>query len=277
MEFRNFGFLIDQSYGPKVFQLLDMGVETQNSSSYHYDNLKRAHYEGYIFQYTLKGSGVYTYNGTSYNMEPGMAFFTKVPDESAYFYNGHGATAWEFFYIHIDGIGVDDFYRQYHFHSEPVCHIKEDSPLIRRYVSIHQQLCHGHEMAKYEGSHFVSDFLHDLLAAIDRQKEATSDYVTKSIDLMEALYFEQRGLATIVETLGISHSHFTRLFKEEMGITPIAYMTNIRMKKAVDLLLNSHDSIEHIAQSCGYACGNYFSKAFKEAIGMSPSAYRKSH
>lgn len=60
-------------------------------------------------------------------------------------------------------------------------------------------------------------------------------------------------LGTICEFVGYSASSLCPLFKETVGVTINAYITETRMEQARELLLNTEDSLEQIAAACGYA------------------------
>ncbi|NMM51797.1 helix-turn-helix transcriptional regulator [Paenibacillus aquistagni] len=73
---------------------------------------------------------------------------------------------------------------------------------------------------------------------------------------------------------GLEKSQFYRLFKQEMGITPKAYLLDARMKKACVLLMESRQNITHIALELGYDSIHYFTNQFRAKYGISPSEYR---
>lgn len=68
---------------------------------------------------------------------------------------------------------------------------------------------------------------------------------------------------------------FIRSFKRYMGITPMQYITSIRLNKAKELLKNTNYSIQEISELVGYENPLYFSRIFRKQIGCTPSAYRK--
>lgn len=82
-------------------------------------------------------------------------------------------------------------------------------------------------------------------------------------------------LGTICEFVGYSASSLCPLFKETVGMTINAYITETRMEQARELLLNTDDSLEQIAAACGYASAKYFGRSFKLHAKMSPGEFRQ--
>jgi AraC-like DNA-binding protein len=74
---------------------------------------------------------------------------------------------------------------------------------------------------------------------------------------------------------GMSRSAFAARFKELLGQTPLEYVTEWRMQKAMQLLEQRDKKLTDIARSVGYETDAAFSKAFKRLIGVSPGAYLK--
>ncbi len=78
----------------------------------------------------------------------------------------------------------------------------------------------------------------------------------------------------ICSALNVSPTYFSTLFKKELGTTFVAYVTNVRMERAVELLKTTEDKTYVIAAKVGYTEPNYFSYVFKKQYGISPSRYR---
>ena len=74
---------------------------------------------------------------------------------------------------------------------------------------------------------------------------------------------------------GYSKSHFSRTFKERMGINFSKYLIRVRIENAENLIRGSDKSIFDISLEVGFNDYSYFSKAFKDAYGLSPKDYRK--
>ncbi len=88
-------------------------------------------------------------------------------------------------------------------------------------------------------------------------------------------YDTDLNLDTISQILHISPSYFSRMFKKESGTTFIQFLTEVRMEKAMEYILESDLKNFEIAEKIGYAEANYFSYSFKKYYGQSPTAMRK--
>jgi AraC-like DNA-binding protein len=81
-------------------------------------------------------------------------------------------------------------------------------------------------------------------------------------------------LGNAAREAGMSHAHFSRMFKKVMGVSYQDYLNNCRITKAKDLLRMSPQSVSEIAASLGFADATGFGRIFKKLTGQTPSAYR---
>jgi YesN/AraC family two-component response regulator len=73
---------------------------------------------------------------------------------------------------------------------------------------------------------------------------------------------------------GLSERQLFRQFREIHGKTPRRYLTEVRMRRAADLLRTTRLGIEQIAQAVGYQNIAAFDRTFKRALGVTPSEWR---
>jgi AraC-like DNA-binding protein len=71
----------------------------------------------------------------------------------------------------------------------------------------------------------------------------------------------------------MSRSAFAQKFKNLVGETPLAYLTNWRMQKATAFLRDGSRKLFGVAKSVGYDSDAAFSKAFKRVLGVAPKKY----
>ncbi len=86
---------------------------------------------------------------------------------------------------------------------------------------------------------------------------------------------EPININDIAYAANLSVSHFSRLFKSEVGETAINTFTKMRCKKAATLLKETNLPVGEISSFVGYSDNNYFVKVFKKIYGVTPSDYRK--
>ncbi len=81
-----------------------------------------------------------------------------------------------------------------------------------------------------------------------------------------------------IKKIGFNTDYFRRCFKEETNMTPLEYLTSLRIGEAKELLIRStFRSVEEVSDRCGFNDCFYFSKVFKKRTGLSPRDYRKKH
>ena len=85
------------------------------------------------------------------------------------------------------------------------------------------------------------------------------------------------GLTTVSYThlFNFSTKYLSSLVKNETGKSFSTYLTDLRLDRAIDLLLHTDLGIKEIAASVGYSDPRYFHRLFKKHVGKTPSQYRK--
>ncbi|MEH7525300.1 helix-turn-helix domain-containing protein [Bacillus sp. JJ1503] len=98
--------------------------------------------------------------------------------------------------------------------------------------------------------------------------------IDSSIQYIQKHFKEPITLNMVADSVYLSPSHFSRLFKEEMGVTSIEYLTEYRIEQSKSLLKMTSLPIEVIANQMGFTSAGYFATTFRKSEGCTPSKYR---
>ena len=108
--------------------------------------------------------------------------------------------------------------------------------------------------------------------APEEQEERTIVGITR---YMQEHLEEEVSLAVLADEFHLNAQYISQLFKNEIGVGFLAYLTNIRMEKAKKLLLSTSLPIAEVAERSGYGDYRVFTKVFKKSEGITPSQYRR--
>lgn len=95
------------------------------------------------------------------------------------------------------------------------------------------------------------------------------------LDYIEANLTQDIKLADLAQLLSMSPFHFSRLFKQSMGIAPHQYVIQQRVERAKRLLQQTDQAIIDIALECGFNSHSHLSKQFRQVTGITPRQFRR--
>lgn len=85
---------------------------------------------------------------------------------------------------------------------------------------------------------------------------------------------ENLSISEVANSIGVSQTYLTRVFKRELRMNFIDYLTNVRIKNAIILMRDPSLKLYEIAEMIGYSTEHYFSNVFKKQVGISPEDYK---
>jgi AraC family transcriptional regulator len=97
----------------------------------------------------------------------------------------------------------------------------------------------------------------------------------RCLELMHARLAEDVSLDELAAEARLSSFHFTRMFKQSLGVPPRVYLTRLRMEKACELLEQTDLPITEIAFEVGYSSNQVLARVFIKHQHMSPTDYRR--
>jgi AraC family transcriptional regulator len=94
-------------------------------------------------------------------------------------------------------------------------------------------------------------------------------------ELLESDLSDEFPLSRLALECGLSVRHFTRAFRQSVGMPPHRYLLKRRIERACDLLRNSSLSLLEVALACGFSDQSHFTRLFRASMEMSPGAWRR--
>jgi AraC-like DNA-binding protein len=95
-----------------------------------------------------------------------------------------------------------------------------------------------------------------------------------AMNYLEAKLPARVDLATLAQLAGLSQSHYSRAFKASTGLAPYQWQLQARVERAKDLLLNTNDGLQGIADVTGFADAVHFGRTFRKVTGATPAVWR---
>jgi len=122
-------------------------------------------------------------------------------------------------------------------------------------------------------------FSQHLSLAIDQivvqQENEEPPLIKKAKQFIEDRQTDDISTRDVAKVVNVSTFYFCKLFKKATGLTFTEYLSQVRISKAKNLLLNPNLRISEIAYDIGYQSLTHFNRTFHRIVGQSPTAYRK--
>ena len=130
--------------------------------------------------------------------------------------------------------------------------------------------------AESTNEHLISLQISKILAWLASAEETAfgSKLFDPVIRHIKEHFDEEIMLDDLMEICGLSKSYFIREFKKQVGSTPHEYLLAYRLRQAKQMLQTSRQSIEEIAEACGFNSTSHFARAFKKENRMTPTDFR---
>ncbi|WP_419887545.1 AraC family transcriptional regulator [Neobacillus niacini] len=276
-DYQTFGFRFQDALPTDVANIFAVGREEKMPGTvYDWHGLKRKDNSTYVFQYTLSGSGILDIEDKSYTLKTGEAFIVEIPSDHRYYFP-KGSERWEFIFITLVGREAADCWRFMKEQSGPVLKIPPDSKLIQLLLKIYQDTYDQKVTDAYCASAKAYEFIMECYRFVKNMDNSMKDIslqVTKALSFIHTHYQEPITLDEIASVSGFSRYYFIKQFQSQLNMTPVQYLTKIRIQKAAELLRSTTFSVTDVAAQVGYANANYFNKVFRKVVGLSAGTFR---
>ena len=122
---------------------------------------------------------------------------------------------------------------------------------------------------------FYNNFRILRTKAQDQQNHRYAFRIAEIARIVRAHYTESFSLSMLAEKVHLSAPYLSKFFDQQFGMTFLAYLTQIRLDHAVNLLGATEKTIDDIALDSGFANAHAFVQAFKKEYDVLPSVYRR--
>lgn len=229
--------------------------------------VKRSGLNSFLMFYIKEGELLFEYEGRSFVAQRKDIVILDCMRPQRY----QALTRTSFYWFHFDGSASRAYFE--HFKENRGIHFQNTRGMEEHFVLIHDLMRSG---CPDEG--IMSVHIHRIMALLFSSVGTggtPSDIVARARVYMDAHYMEKLSAEQIAEASRVSPSHLFRLFRKETGLTPYAYLTNVRMEHAMKMLLNTSYTVEEIADYCAFCSSANFIRAFRQSTGVTPRKYRK--
>lgn len=263
-----------------VFPRLQMiAAERQTDQRYRHEGRFRSAEKHCLFKYSLAGGGIFRDARGEHAIPAGTGFLCEINDPAtAYYYpSDAGGAPWDFVYLCFIGAAATAMTREFVRRYGPLYRLPLSAPTVAGWLAWRKRAGARIALVPAQGGRVVAD----LFAALDEARAGAaasargSELVNRALSALGQGTAWRRNAGQWARELGVSREHFTRVFHEETGWTPYAYLLRERMRAACRLLKETDLPIKAIAAQLDYDTVPHFHRAFQRALHMSPLAFRR--
>lgn len=249
-------------------------------AGYHFRMRESSESDQYILLYCVDGEGWVNAEGKIQKLSRGEVVI--LPKGKAHSYGSNKNNPWTIYWIHFDG-SMAAFFAE-GLEKPFLISAGQDSRIEDRlalFEDIYTTLKNGYSKINLDYSvtvmfHFLGSlkFMSAFRSSLSG-RQSQRDIVEDAIHFMRENIQRQIKLEEIAQYTNYSVSHFSILFREKTGYSPLNYFNQLRIQAACHHLDFTDLKINQIAMMTGFDDQFYFSRLFSKTMGCSPVSYRK--
>jgi AraC family transcriptional regulator, arabinose operon regulatory protein len=251
-------------------------------ASFHFRKRTMEEASQYVLIYCLEGEGWFELNDQRQKVTANQVFI--LPKGQAHSYGCKNTKSWTIYWIHFDGKLASFFAEGF---DKPLQILPEkDSRIedrLKLFEEIFSTLKNGYSRNNLEFSSTTLTYFLGSLKYLSAYRAGNNvDQASPQRDVAdEAIHFMRENirkrlhLKDIAAFVGYSVSHFSALFLQKTGYSPLNYFIHLKIQEACHFLDFSELKMNQISMLIGFEDPFYFSRIFTKTMGESPSDYRK--
>jgi len=241
---------------------------------YHDRERKRGSAE-YIFLYCTKGKGIIELAGQKTELTPNTFFI--IPKNTPHHYQSSVDAPWSIYWVHFIGDHAPILYERYLERQQFGHFIPYDERRITAFNEVFALLSQSFDTANLEVLNirllnFLTSFIYhrEISPGVNDQ-----NMVSNAIAFMKANINNQYTIDELAKHQKLSVSHYSRLFYQKAGSTPVRYFNQLKIQRSCQMLYFTDRNIKEICAELGFDDPYYFSRLFKKLMGISPANYKR--
>lgn len=269
--------LIEDDPVASTIYITDIGYYPK--ALHHYRTRKRA-IDQYVFIYCVAGKGWFDIGGKRHDVKADQYFI--LPADIPHTYAADEKEPWTIYWAHFRG----SLARHY---AHDCLNPQDVTPCMASRINARTNLFEEifntlNSSFAIESIRYAMAAFHHYLASLryirqyrdaDLQSRQNSEMINLVIHFFEENIEKRLTLDRIAAFSGLSASRLSALFKQRTGHSPLKYFNFMKIRKACELLDNTHLKLNQISLKLGVDDPYYFSRLFSRVMGISPKAYRK--
>lgn len=240
---------------------------------------KRTELLSYLFFIVLEGSGELAYQNRTYALKAGDCVF--IDCSQAYYHKTAANDLWKLGWVHFYGPNMRQIYEKYE--KRGGLPVFDAGIKLGNYRQLLQEVYMVAASSDYVRDMKINEKLSGLLSLLmESSWQGEVEEVAKKRKRLEEIrdyldlhYREEITLEKLEKLFFINRYYMARAYKEQYGTTINHYILEKRVTAAKELLRFSDMNIEAVAEACGVADANYFSRMFRKIEGITPGNFRK--
>lgn len=238
--------------------------------------------QNYLFHYIISGKGIFfdTEKQEQCTLSNGQGFL--IPPHHMCSYEADQTDPWHYIWIEFNGLKTEHFLKQAGLTSKQLVYkSSKKSENSHLYQEMNHILMSASKNSASIIGHlylFIDYLISESEQHISRQHDDIKElYIREAINYIQNNYSKNISINDIADHCNLNRSYFSRLFKENLTITPQQFLSQYRLSRSCELLQNNSLSLQEIAEHIGYSNQFNFSAAFKKQYHESPKKWQKRH
>lgn len=229
----------------------------------------------YTIHFVLSGKGYLKFHHKTYNLKKFDVFV--LPPEQLFCYYADEKDPWEYVFFDFNGSKASEYVQSLDPETDsPIRTCSSPNKIYNLFSEFFEKYKNGAPVSYFEISALLFSLLDSLLTLNDNNLSYRENLIEEAKGLIGLKFFEaDLSVKAIADDLHVSHSHLSRKFKKETGVTMISYITDLRVKYAEVLLQTTDLSATQIAYMSGFNEYTYFLMTFKRKNNMTTTEYRE--